>query len=287
MPRLDGRPSRAALGALLCAFCVGACSDEDAGDAGSGGAGGLGAMTGGGSSGSSGGSGRGGNGSGGTAGGPLTGGAGVGAAGIASVAGEGGSGAGRGGAGASGAGGSGSAGEPTPESLFPLAVGNRWTYLVTTTLPDSSPCPAGEHSTELVSSSTVDGRMAFEAKHVCDALMPEAVRFYAYSELGVETKRCAAGAAGCGPNWVIGLPRPVAEQATFQALDGLRTVHRVGRVTVPAGTFEECWETRGESPSPLVSVYCPGVGAVAFSQMDETSPPSVDYALELTSFDVQ
>jgi hypothetical protein len=60
----------------------------------------------------------------------------------------------------------------------------------------------------------------------------------------------------------------------------------VGSVTLPAGTFQECWETRGVEAGSLVSVYCAGVGPVAFRQKDEAVPPNVDYELELTSFEL-
>jgi hypothetical protein len=171
--------------------------------------------------------------------------------------------------------------------LFPLAVGNRWTYRVTAGVPSSSPCPEGDHSTEILAASTVDGRAAFEANHVCDVGTPDAVRFYAHTDLGMQSQRCLGGATSCSGGWALGLPRPIVDGATFETRAGETRLRRVGSVTVAAGTFSECWETRAEPPSPLVSVYCTGVGPVAFSQKDEASPPSVDYALELTSFVVQ
>jgi hypothetical protein len=189
--------------------------------------------------------------------------------------------------GAGGAAGSGLAAEVTPENLFPLAVGNRWTFRVTTPVASGSPCPAGDHSTEIVGRSTVGGRDAFEAKHVCDVGRLDAVRLYAYSDVGVETQRCSGGVASCGSSWSVALPRPIVDGAQLEAPDGERVLRRVGRLSVEAGTFDDCWELRSPGSAPLLQVYCVGVGPVAFSQREDLPMPNIDYALELTSFVVQ
>jgi hypothetical protein len=257
-------------GAALALVAASGCGGEGAGGAG---AGGIGVAS---SSGSTG--------QGGTVAIAGIGGAGTGGVGMAS-AGSGAPGAsGAGGATAAGSGGAGPTAEPTPENLMPLAVGNRWTYRVAVTVPGSSPCPAGDHSTEILAASNVDGRDAFEAKHVCDALSPVAVRFYAHTDRGLETMRCPNGAADCTGGWTLGFPRPIVDGTTFNSLAGVRTLRRLGPIGVEAGTFDECWETRDTAVPPLVSVYCVGVGPVAFSQTDEMT---VGYQLELTSFVLQ
>ena len=259
----------AVCGAALALGAASGCSAEGSGGAG---AGGVGVASSGGTTGQ-----------GGTVGAAGTGsGAGTGGGGIAS-GGAGGRGA-AGSAAAAGSGGNGPAAEPTPENLMPLAVGNRWTYRVTVTVPGTSPCPAGDHSTEILAASSVDGRDAFEAKHVCDALSPVAVRFYAHTDAGLESMRCPNGAVDCTGGWTLGFPRPIVDGTTFDSLAGPRTLRRLGPIGVEAGTFDECWETRDTDVPPLVSVYCVGVGPVAFSQTDEMT---VGYQLELTSFVVQ
>ncbi len=219
------------------------------------------------------------------AGGGGAGGSGAGSAG----AGGGTSGAGgEAGSAAAGSGGTGPAAEPTPENLMPLAVGNRWTYRVVVTVPGTSPCSEGEHSTEILAANSVDDRDAFEAKHVCDALSPDAVRFYAHTDAGLEAMRCPNGAVDCTASWTTLLPSSIVDGTTFDSLNGLRMLRRLGRVSVEAGTFDECWETRDTAAPPLVSVYCAGVGPVAFSQTDAMAAmPTIGYELELTSFVAQ
>jgi hypothetical protein len=269
--------------ALVLAFglvAASGCGDE--GSDGGSGAGGVGAASSGGTAAQLGGVGTAGIGGGAGTGGAGVAGGGTGGSGAAGTRGDAGS------AAAAGNGGSGPAAEPTPDNLMPLAVGNRWTYRVTVSVPDTSPCAAGDRSTEILAASSVDGRDAFEAKHVCDAVSSAQVRFYAHTDAGLETRRCPDGAVGCVGSWTIGLPRPIVDGATFDSLVGLRTLRRLGRVSVEAGTFDECWETEDSADPPLLSVYCVGVGPVAFSQIDATAAmPAIGYELELTSYVVQ
>jgi hypothetical protein len=72
---------------------------------------------------------------------------------------------------------------------------------------------------------------------------------------------------------------PVTEGATFDA-GGIAFVWSAApEVTVPAGTFRNCWKrTQAESATPRITTYCPGVGMVRSDRGD--------HALVLSSYDL-
>ena len=226
------------------------------------------------------------------AGGASTGGAGgVGAAGMTGTGGVGVAGAGgksSGGAGGSAAGAAGKGGTggsvppdagagppPSVERLFPLAVGNVWNYM-TTILPNStgtSPCLAGMHATTITGRAMFDGQNAFTATHVC---APTTTRYYVENASGLEVN--------VGMAWSVVLPRPIADGSVFTAASSQEVLGRIADVTVPAGTFSDCWQTAYLTATGPITTYCAGVGLVS---LEYDAPNGGGYKLELVSYSLK
>jgi hypothetical protein len=142
-------------------------------------------------------------------------------------------------------GGGADAGDPTAiTSLFPAKVGHTMTFQVSSDFPQCS----GERTGSVLGTQKVDGRDAFWISSYCDGQPPAAV--------SVSDKSADVDVQG---QYIPQLAAPVAEGAKFQSISGTSTWHKEGTVTVPAGTFQNCW--RSTSGNTFV-IYCPGVGTV-------------------------
>jgi hypothetical protein len=161
---------------------------------------------------------------------------------------------------------------PTVEQLFPLAVGNIWNYN-TTVLPGTigtPPCAAGMHATTITGRAMFANQNAFTATHVC---APTATRYYVENAQGLEVN--------VGTTWSLVLPRPISDGAMFQAASSQQVIARVANITVPAGTFSNCWQTAYVSATGPVTTYCAGVGLVS---LEYQAPSGGGYKIELVSF---
>lgn len=139
-------------------------------------------------------------------------------------------------------------GSVTPLELEPLAVGNLWTYTVTVQEPTDD-CPNGSGTREIKTSVEWEGRTAFEMHRFCD-LDPTYLNvtngeIYQYLE-----------------GWYRNVAAPVQEGATWAFAPGYTLKwSSVGAVTVPAGTFTNCWR-RSIAEYEGSITFCPGVGQV-------------------------
>jgi hypothetical protein len=139
----------------------------------------------------------------------------------------------------------GGSGDPTSiASLFPAVVGHSWTFQISSDFPECS----GTKTGSVLQAQKVDGRDAVWISSYCDGQPPAAV--------SVSTKSADVDLQG---NYVPQLAEPVAEGAKFQSIEGTTTWHKEGTVSVPAGTFQNCW--RAISGGSFV-IYCPGAGTV-------------------------
>jgi hypothetical protein len=129
-------------------------------------------------------------------------------------------------------------------SLFPAVVGHSWTFTVASNF---SQC-AGERTGSVLGTQNVNGRNAFIISSYCAGQSNAAV--------AVSDKSADVDVQG---RYIPQLAEPVAEGAQFQGLSGTTTWHKMGAVTVPAGTFQNCWRTT--SGATYVD-YCPGAGTV-------------------------
>ena len=150
-------------------------------------------------------------------------------------------------------------------SLFPAVVGHSWTLEITS---DFSNC-AGEKTGSVLGQQKVDGRDAVWISSYCDGNPPAAV--------SLSDRSADVDIQG---TYVPQLAEPVTEGATFKSIMGETTWHQErGAVTVPAGTFNNCWRAVA---GPSYVTYCPGVGTVHIHQV--WSNGTIDAILKAKNF---
>lgn len=115
------------------------------------------------------------------------------------------------------------------QRIDPLEVGRTWTYEVAQfgTYPA---CPGGMHAGSAVGSSVIGGRQAIEVQSAC---ANAGAAYYAVS--GDLVQLYAQG------TWITALGTPVQEGQSWSEGSLMVTWHSAGTVTVPAGTFQDCW----------------------------------------------
>lgn len=144
----------------------------------------------------------------------------------------------------------GGAGSPV---IDPLAVGETWTYDVTIqgSFPD---CNAGTFDSTVSQEESLGGREGFLVGSFCPSLGS-----YWYANDG-DTVSVYSGS-----DWVVGLDAPVQEGHSWSAFEG-RTFawYSAGSLTLPAGSFSDCWEARetGSDVEEYSIFLCRGVGPV-------------------------
>lgn len=142
---------------------------------------------------------------------------------------------------------------PTPASLdlLPMAAGNAWTYDITPI--DACPVYGSPFTQVMTGPVEIDGKSAYE----------------------IETDFCSAAQRQVATDdgqilenqgtWIVELATPLQEGTNWDGVVGESfTYTSVPTITVPAGTFTDCWErtvvqalgTRNNN------TYCPGVGIV-------------------------
>jgi hypothetical protein len=172
---------------------------------------------------------------------------GTGAGGATTTTTTGGGGAGTGGGGTGGAGTGGGSAAP----ILPLATGNTWVYEVTD-VGSGDACGSGDKTTTIVGPVEHAGKQGFSQKNLCNPggtvdLAAEGDRLFAWT----------------GAEWRVALDAPIEEGKSWTMGEFTRTWHDAGQVTVPAGTFDDCWRVDQMGPAPGSFTYCRGVGLVA------------------------
>ena len=71
-----------------------------------------------------------------------------------------------------------------------------------------------------------------------------------------------------GGAWLTALGTPVQEGQTWMEGSDSYTWHSVGTVTVPAGTFDDCWSATLNVPTSTYALFCRGVGPVRWYTKD-------------------
>lgn len=163
------------------------------------------------------------------------------------------------GGGTTGAGGSGSGGSG-PSTLFPLAVGYAWTYQVTS-VGVGSVCTAGQHTSTVIGSAPLAGKDAFEVTSWCTGAGGS--NEYALGE-GDLVYLYYSG------DWLNVVDVPVEEGHTWSYFNTSFTWRNAGTVTVPAGTFDDCWTAEQNVSYSAYSTYCRGVGLTRSYSADLT-----------------
>ena len=147
---------------------------------------------------------------------------------------------------------------PPDERIDPLALGRSWIYEVETR-EGGAPCTAGVQVSEVLGpGNTYDGSASLRYKPLCTVTVADAIiegdRFIGY----------VVDASPAVP--LLVLDSPVEEgHAWAYSPGGQPTLvwHDAGTVTVPAGTFTDCWNRDNVNASPGHFTYCRGVGLAA------------------------
>jgi hypothetical protein len=151
----------------------------------------------------------------------------------------------------------GTGGEPTDDRLLPLEPGRSWTYDVTT-FGTTPVCSSGEHTEAVLEAVDVEGRSGFEVSSFCPAA--------GTSVLAVEGD---VADLLYQSDWIRVLDVPVEEGHTWTSTGPIEYVWRdAGTVTVPAGTFSDCWTREQIVAYTAYTTFCRGVGAVRHVSMD-------------------
>jgi hypothetical protein len=145
------------------------------------------------------------------------------------------------------------------EEIDPIAVGHAWTYAVTE-LGTYPACPAGSSTATALTTSTQDGKAgAVEVQSLCTGAPP--------SWYFVQGDVVQVDVTG---TWVLALDAPVQEGHTWSNGETSFTWHDAGSVTVPAGTFSDCWSATENVAYPAYTIFCRGVGPVHWYTKDDS-----------------
>jgi hypothetical protein len=129
------------------------------------------------------------------------------------------------------------------------------------------------HATTITGKATFQGESAFTATHFC---APTVTRYYVENAKGLEVN--------VGTGWSVVLPRPISDGAVFMAASSQQVIAHVADVTVPAGTFSNCWATQYLTATGAIATYCAGVGLVT---LEYDAPSGGGYLVELTSYQLK
>ena len=134
--------------------------------------------------------------------------------------------------------------------LLPAASGRMWTYQVSA-VGGGSVCAPGTHSDQILGEETIDGRNAFEVSGWCSAV--------GTTLIAVDGDKAEARYQG---GWIVVLDVPVQDGHTWTSTGPVSYTWRDhGTVTVPAGTFDDCWKRDQNVSYTAYTIYCRGVGA--------------------------
>jgi hypothetical protein len=151
-----------------------------------------------------------------------------------------------------GGGGNGGGGGGGSTKLFPLAVGNRWTYTVAA-VGTGAICATGLHDQTVVSANMAGSRPAFQLTNWCTG----APGTYDYSEPGGDAVDFYYNST-----WAPVIDLPLQEGHTWPYFNTSYTWHRETTITVPAGTFTDCWTANQNVTYTAYLTYCRGAGLV-------------------------
>lgn len=141
---------------------------------------------------------------------------------------------------------------PTPEelNLMPLAVGNTWSYQITT----GGTCLQavdGIFTQTMAEPRESIGKLAFPLE---PALCEGTVDYFVIED-GVLLEQEGV--------WGAALDAPVQDGHAWMYPSGEDYVYEaVSSITVPAGTFTNCWRRVLTGPEDETKVFCPDVGMV-------------------------
>jgi hypothetical protein len=144
---------------------------------------------------------------------------------------------------------------PGAKAIDPIELGRSWTYDVA--IIGTYPlCKAGSHVGQVLGQKVVAGKPAFQVQSFCPGAGTSS-----YAVTGDHVEIYYAN------TWVLSLDAPVAEGHTWT--DGVNSYawEKLGQVTVPDGTYDDCWNVR-PSVGTSYTTFCRGVGPVRWHFVD-------------------
>lgn len=157
---------------------------------------------------------------------------------------------GGGGFGALGGGAGSGGGGSVDDRIDPIELGYAWTYDVE--IYGTYPlCKAGSHTGQVLGQKEVGGKNAFQVQSLCPAA--------GVSSYHVDGDRVEVYLSGV---WALALDAPVQEGHSWSNGVTTYTWEDAGSVTVPAGTFDNCWTAREDQAADSYTTFCRGVGPV-------------------------
>jgi hypothetical protein len=139
--------------------------------------------------------------------------------------------------------------------IDPLEIGRTWTYDVKT-MGSFPVCTAGTHDSTITGTTQVDGRTAFTVTSFCGAV--------GTSNITVDGDAVDYDYNG---TWLHVTGLPIQDGVTWSYFNTSYTWQKVPSITVPAGTFADCWKANQNVSYTAYQIYCRGVGVVqSYSQ---------------------
>jgi hypothetical protein len=152
---------------------------------------------------------------------------------------------------------------PSDNGIDPLEIGRLWVFQVTPLDGGVTPggCSPGTATSSVIGpGATIDGSATVRYQPLCDTFLVDAL---------VEGDRVIAYPvdAGFAPGILVDAPVQEGHTWSFSGNGPDFVWHDAGTVTVPAGTYTDCWTRAYTTQSQARFIYCRAVGLV---QVDDT-----------------
>jgi hypothetical protein len=190
-------------------------------------------------------------------------------------------------------------GDGAGTSFFPLGVGYIWEYIITMTIttPDTTLSMTGTEEEEITAETTLDnGTEVFEQITTMTQIIPFDTLFVdtivevdtAYVEETEDYILLYDSKDDTEPDTMVALP---LESGKTWHYDSTTTATVVGQenVTVPAGTFSNCWKIAivpEDGPDTIWAYAAENVGQVKVNWSETNVDTTFEWELELEDYDV-
>jgi len=175
-------------------------------------------------------------------------------------------------------------------NYFPLTVDNEWNYDMTMTMtmtdPDTTITKTGAAELDITAETTLDNGTAvfemFMTMTYDDTLIPDFVDTSYIEETEDYLLQYDTKASTVPDDTMLALPLETGKTWDDYEVMGQKNV------TVPAGTFNDCWEIRGVDEDTMYMYVAPNVGMVKMSQKG-TEPDTTSYEMlmELKTYTIK
>jgi hypothetical protein len=145
-------------------------------------------------------------------------------------------------------------------ALYPFALGNTWTFDVAA-VGAGSTCSPGTFMQSVVSANSIGGRDAFQMTNFCSG----APGPYDYSTPGGDEVDFYYDTA-----WLVLVDPMLVAGHSWDYANTSYTWKRETSVTVPVGTYDDCWTAEQNVTYTAYLTYCRGVGLVHSYSSDLT-----------------